>query len=67
LRDEEFHDLYSSPNGVQLIKSGMGWVGHVACVFNKGSACRFLEGKSAENRAIEKSKLRWEGNIKMYL
>jgi hypothetical protein len=39
----------------------------VTCVFNKRSACRYLEGKSAENRAFGKSKLRWEGNVKIYL
>jgi hypothetical protein len=30
LHNEELHDLYSSPNIVQVIKSRrMGWVGHV--------------------------------------
>ena len=30
LHSDELNDLYSSPNIVQLIKSRMRWVGHVA-------------------------------------
>jgi hypothetical protein len=30
LHEEELNDLYSSPNIVQVIKSRMRWVGHVA-------------------------------------
>jgi hypothetical protein len=31
LKNEELHDLYCSPNIIQLIKSSMTeWVGHVA-------------------------------------
>jgi hypothetical protein len=30
LHNEELHDLYSSPNIVQVIKSRTRWVGHVA-------------------------------------
>ena len=39
LRNEELHDLYSSPNIVLLIKSRMGWAGHVARM-GRGQACR---------------------------
>jgi len=30
LHNEELNDLYSSPNIVWVIKSGMRWAGHVA-------------------------------------
>jgi len=32
VHNEELNDHYSSPNVVQVIKSRMGWVGHVARV-----------------------------------
>jgi hypothetical protein len=67
LHDEEFHDLYCSPNVIQLIKLWLRWVGHVTCVFKKRSAYRFLVWKAEENRAFGKCKLRWEGIVKIYL
>jgi hypothetical protein len=30
LCNKELHDLYSSPNTVQVLKSRMRWAGHVA-------------------------------------
>jgi hypothetical protein len=30
LHNEEFHDLYSSPNIIRVIKSRISWVGNVA-------------------------------------
>jgi len=32
LHNEEFIDLYSSQNIIQVIKSKMRWAGHVACM-----------------------------------
>ena len=33
LHNEEFHDLYSSPNVIRVIKSRrMSWAEHVACM-----------------------------------
>jgi hypothetical protein len=37
LHNREFHNLYSSPSIIRMIKSRrMGWVGHVALVERKG-------------------------------
>jgi hypothetical protein len=45
LHNEELNDLYSSPNIVWMIKSRMGWAGHVACMEEGRSMYRILVGK----------------------
>jgi len=43
---EKLHDLYSSPNFIQVIKSKIRkWAGHVAHVEERKSAYRVLAGK----------------------
>jgi len=67
LRNEELNYLYSSPNIVRVIKSGVRWVGHVARM-GSGEACRaFWWGKPEGKRALERSRRIWEDNIKMDL
>ena len=42
---EEFNDLYSSPNNVQVIKSRMRWAGRVAGTGDSRGEYRVLVGK----------------------
>jgi hypothetical protein len=46
LHNEEFHDLYSSPSIIRIIKAKrMRWAGHVTRMGEKRNACRLLVGK----------------------
>jgi hypothetical protein len=54
LHNEEFHNLYSSPNIIWVIKSRrMRWVGHTILV------------RKPEGRLLGKPRRRWEDNIKI--
>jgi hypothetical protein len=52
---------------MRMIKSRMGWAGHVADVEAKRHACRVLVENSAERRPLGRPRRRWEDNIKMKL
>jgi len=52
---------------IQVIKSRMGKVRHMACMENRMGAYRVLVGRPEGNRPLGKYRHRWEENIKVYL
>jgi hypothetical protein len=68
LHNEEFHDLYSSPSIIRIIKSRrMRWEGHAARMGEKRNAYRLLVVKPERKRSLGRPRRRWVGNIKMDL
>ena len=65
LHNEEFNELYCSPDIVRVIKSR--WAGHVACMEERSGLYRVVVGKSEGKRPLGRPWLRWQDNIKMDL
>jgi hypothetical protein len=68
LRNEELHDLFSSPNIIRIIKARrMRWEGHVARMGEMRNAYRSLVGKPEGRRPLGRPRRRWLDNIRMDL
>jgi hypothetical protein len=66
LHNKEFHNLYSSPSIVRIIKlRRMRWAGHVAQMGEKRNMYRLLAGKSEGKKPLGRPRRRWMDNIKM--
>jgi hypothetical protein len=51
--NEEFHNLYSSPNIIRQINRGrMKWVGHVTRIGEERTVYKVLVGKPKERRPL---------------
>jgi hypothetical protein len=60
LHNEEFHDLYSSPSIIRIMRARrMSWTGHVAQKEVKRNAYRLLVGKPEARRPLGRSRRRW--------
>ena len=60
LHNEEFHDLYCSPDIVRGKKSvRMRWAGNVACMGERRGVYRVLVGKPAGKRPLGRPRRRW--------
>jgi hypothetical protein len=68
LHNEELNNLYCSPNIAGVIKSRrVRWAGHVARMGQRRGVYRILVGKPEGRRPLERSRHRWEDNIRMDL
>jgi hypothetical protein len=60
LLNEEFHNLYSLPSTIRMIKLwGMRWVGHVVRMGERRDAYRILVGKPKGKRPLGRPRYRW--------
>jgi hypothetical protein len=68
LHNEEFRNMYVSPDSTRVIKSRwMRWVEHVTCMGKRRHAYKILVGTTEGERVIGRPEQRCENNIRMDL
>jgi hypothetical protein len=69
LHNEELHNLYASPNIIRVKKKSrrIRWAGHVARMGELRNAYNILVGNTEGQRPLERSRRRWEDNIRLDL
>jgi hypothetical protein len=65
LHNEEFHNLYSSPQIIRQVKSRrIRWAGHVARMGEERKVYKVLVGKPKGNIPLGRPRHRWEDGIR---
>jgi hypothetical protein len=68
LHNDEFNDLYSTPNIIRLIKlRRKRWERHVASKGERRGVYRVLVGTAEGKRPLGRPRRKWENDIKMDL
>jgi hypothetical protein len=66
LQNKGLHNLYPSPNIIQVIESRMRWVRHVTHMGEKRNPYRILVGKHEQKRLLGRPMHRLEDNINTF-
>jgi hypothetical protein len=65
LHNEEFYDLYVSPNIIRMIKERKTSWGHVARMEEMGNVYKIFDGKPEGKKPIARPRRRLKDNIRM--